>query len=47
LETLVEATEHLHKILLLQDANTTVQSLNLESNLEPELLDLNLETRLQ
>lgn len=45
LDYLTESTKHMHKVLLLQDSETTVQSLNLETNLDPELLDLNLEAQ--
>jgi regulator of protease activity HflC (stomatin/prohibitin superfamily) len=45
LEALPRVTADMHKVLLLSEHDKKVQLLNLESDLEPEMLDLNLEAR--
>ena len=45
LATLPKISKDMQKILILRDGGTQVQTLNLEPSLNPELLDLNLETR--
>jgi regulator of protease activity HflC (stomatin/prohibitin superfamily) len=42
---LPEISKDMHKILLLRSGGAQVQTLNLEQSINPEILDLNLETR--
>ena len=45
LALLPEISKDMQKVFILRDSDTQVQMLNLEPSLNPELLDLNLETR--
>lgn len=45
LETLTRATQGTRKVLVLREGGAGIQELNLESDLEPEMLDLELESR--